>query len=290
MSNLSDVSILITTFLRDGYLFDCVERIKKNLSECTIVVVDDGRQTDYKTRYYDDLADAGHCAMRVPFDTGLSEKRNVGVNLTRTKYVLLGCDDFDFSTKEVREGIEKLVKVLDTDLAIDIASGRVNSSPYEGFLSLKEGVLKETLLSVYKHLPEMVGDIKVYPVDLTVNYFLARTEVLAKYPWDSRMKIGGEHGDFFLELKNNNRKTVYVPGVNINTLPENNGKVSPDYWQYRQRAVDLGHKIYLEKRGIKEFIGFDFSRVVVRKESLMDILSIKTLSDKKSIRKFQRIK
>lgn len=258
---LSDISILITTFLRDGYLFDCVNSISKNLPECEIVVVDDGKRSTTKDIFYDKILQEKHTVAYMDFDSGLSAKRNRGVELATRKYVLLGCDDFDFSTIESRIGISLLSDILDKSDSISIASGHVNNHPYEGFLNLENGVLTETSLCSTDPF-EMIDGYKVYPVDLSVNYFLARKEVLLDNPWDARMKIGGEHGDFFLQLKRKNIKTVLVPGVNVNTFVENKTKVDPTYSQYRGRARELGHKIYLEKNGITKFVSFSDNGVV----------------------------
>jgi hypothetical protein len=42
VSTLHDVTILITSFLRPGYLRDCLAGIRRNLPECKVIVVDDG--------------------------------------------------------------------------------------------------------------------------------------------------------------------------------------------------------------------------------------------------------
>lgn len=247
---LEDVSILITTFLRDGYLMECVKRIQNSLPECKIIVTDDGHVTVPKEKLAQCLKERGHSYRFMPFDSGLPAKRNLGANLCKTKYLLMGCDDFDFSKPEARAGIEKLVDIIEKYPEIDVASGRHNGNPYEGFLSIVPGqYIKETRL-----VPD--GKQEVYKVDLTVNYFLVRADVVRAYPWDERMKIGGEHGDWFLTLKDEGRLVVWVPGVNITEFAVPNGS-DPAYGRYRGRARELGHKIFLEKRGVRDYHGFD---------------------------------
>jgi hypothetical protein len=238
--SLEQVTILITTFLRDGYLFDCLASIKENLPECSVVTIDDGYPSHEKNELVTYL----------PFDSGLPAKRNEGARLTKTPYILMGCDDFDFSSKDVRDGIVRLVSILDENPDIDVAGGRVNNNPYEGFLEIIPDIaIKETRL-----VPD--GTKAFYKVDLTVNYFLARTSVILDTPWDERMKIGGEHGDWFLELKEKNKHVVWVPGVIIHEFPFNQTKFHFDYSKYRGRAKDLGHKIFLQKRNVKDYWGF----------------------------------
>lgn len=239
--SLQDITILITSFLRPGYLAECLKRVKANLPECRVVVVDDS----FNDRWIE--ASNGVVTMHLPFDSGLPAKRNLGVKLCQTKYMLLGCDDFDFSTKEARDGIERMAIILDTFPEVDVAAGRVHNQPYEGFLTLQPG----EYVREHRLVPE--GNELFYTVDLTVNYFLARTDRIV--PWDARMKIGGEHFDWFWQMKLAGRRTVWVPGVNIETFDVPNG-ADPRYGEFRARAVNLGHRIMLEKYGIKTYKGF----------------------------------
>jgi glycosyltransferase involved in cell wall biosynthesis len=234
--NLDEVSIIVTTFLRDGYLIPCLERIQMYLPDAKVIVVDDGIPSLKKDGF----------ANYMPFDSGLSAKRNKAVRIARTKYVLLGSDDFDFGGLETRAGIEKLVKLLDENPDIDVAGGRVNNARYEALLEYKKGeYIREHCLITSSNKPT--------PVDLTVNYFLARTDVIAKFPWPDEMKIGGEHVCFFLDLKLKGRKVVFVPGVNINTFRVRNG-ADPRYESYRNRAHSLGHALMKKRYGIVDYI------------------------------------
>lgn len=249
---LKDISIIITTFLRDGYLFECIKRIKQSLPECPIIVVDDGHITNDKLALSSDLT-----YIQLPFDSGLPAKRNAAVKALQTKYALMASDDFDFGPIQVKEGIERLLKVLDSNPNIDVAGGRVANNRYEGFLNYEPGYfIKETFL-------EQDGTKSFYPVELTVNYFLARKEVLAAFQWDERMKIGGEHGDWFLELKLNKKQVVWVPDVNINELLLDCKHENPEYSKYRSRAGRLGHQIFLEKRNIKEYFSFSDPSILI---------------------------
>jgi len=233
---LNNVTIAVTSFLRPGYLKKCLADIRANLPECSVISADDGGITE---------VDYGQL-LTLPFDSGLPAKRNTSVKHTQTKYWLCGCDDFDFSTAEARRGVGKMVRILDEHPDVDVASGRVNNTPYEGFLELIPG--------------EYVKEHRLNPVDgptqvdLTVNYFVARTDRIV--PWDERMKIGGEHFDWFWQMKLAGRKVVFVPGVNIRTFHLLDG-VDPRYPQFRGRANELGHKIMMEKWNIREYREFE---------------------------------
>jgi hypothetical protein len=200
--------------------------------------------------------------IQLPFDSGLSTKRNAGVRACQTKYLLLGADDFDFSTKEAREGILKMVGWLDaygpdnpnikSRMYIDVVGGRVDDKPYEGFLEYVPGeYIKETRLDTSGEMDDSAS-----VCDLTVNYFLGRTEVMKQFPWPEEMKIGGEHVCFFLDLKLAGRKVCWVKGANITTLKLGPEAQHPDYAKYRARAKTLGHPLMLKRYNIKEYIGF----------------------------------
>lgn len=247
---LSDVTVGITSLLRPGYLLVCLDGIRKNLPEVESIVADDS-DSDLCAHV------AGPQCIRLPFDSGLTVKRNATVAMTKTKYWLCGSDDFNFSTLEARHGIEKLVKVLDENPDIDVAGGRHEGMEYEGYLEYVPGShIKETRL-------EPCPGLEFYCVDLTVNYFLARTNRII--PWDETIRpIGGEHGDWFLSMKEAGRKVVWVPGVNITalTLGTGEGQVRPPgqdyrYNGFRRRAYQCGHTIFKKKRNIVDYIGFD---------------------------------
>ena len=250
MSDLRDITILITSFLRAGYLQKCLEGIVTNLPECKILIVDDsdgGFIYPHVEGIYDDQFVA------LPFDSGLSAKRNAGVKAARTKYILLGCDDFDFSTRKARRGIEIMLYFLDVMNNVDVVGGRVNGNPYEGFLEYVPGeYIRETRLDTSFAAMEIDAAI----CDLTVNYFLGRAEVMKQFPWPQEMKIGGEHVCFFLDLKLAGRRVAWVNGANITTLKLGPEAQHPDYANYRARARTLGHPLMMKRYKIREYISF----------------------------------
>jgi glycosyltransferase involved in cell wall biosynthesis len=251
---LSDITIIIPTFHRRGYLADCLQGISNNLPECEVVVVsDDGVIPQTENEIY------------LPYDSGLTAKRNAGVTNASTSYCLIGSDDFDFSRKEVRQGLIEMEIALDCYPHIDVVAGRVNNRPYEGYFSAVEGeYIKEWRLEVKNtwpfsgHRTRNVDIHHMWQVDIAVNYFLARTKVLREVPWDEKIfPIGGEHADWFLDMKAANKTVVVMPYANITTQPYDASKQHPLYKQYRNRAFSTGHQLMMEKRGIKKYYGFD---------------------------------
>jgi glycosyltransferase involved in cell wall biosynthesis len=244
---LSEVTILISTFLRPLYLAKALADAKRTLPECHILVVDDSHEYDDFPVARPRFADSYYL---LPFDSGLSAKRNAGVRECETKYLLLSCDDF-LHDEEARKGILKLLDVLDGDPEIAVAGGRVDNQPYEGFLEYQPGeYIRERRLEN--------GHLKVAQVDITINYFLARVDLIRDTPWPEEMKIGGEHGAFFLDLKLKGRKVVWVSGVNIKTFQVHGG-MDPRYRDLRRRS-SIGHELMKQRYGIKEYIHFNGER------------------------------
>src|SRR5258708_4756059 len=132
MASLANLSVLVKTFLRDGYLFDCIADLRVHFPESKLVVMDDGYPTPTKDNLYYQLLSDGHVVKYLPFDSGFSYKSDFAIPLYTTPYALIGSDDFNFAAPGVRAGIEKLVNVLEENPTFGIASGRVNNVPYEG--------------------------------------------------------------------------------------------------------------------------------------------------------------
>lgn len=239
------MTILVTTFLRPGFLKACLKGIEANLPECRVAVACDDETTPR------DWGVAGWS--QIPFDSGLTAKRNAAVQVTTTKYALLGSDDYDFSKPEVREGIERMVATLDEHPEIDVVVGTYNDMPYEGKLEYRPG---EYIMEHRKRPSELPTFLKPYPgwkIEMGINYFLARTEVLREVPWDESIRpIGGEHGDWFMCMKQAGKYIAFVPGCNIHATEDNHEWRHPDYFKYRNRA-QLGHQAMLKKWGIKDY-------------------------------------
>ena len=240
---LCDVAIAITSLWRHGYLLACLDGIAKNLPEVSVIVADDS-DTDLCASI------AGPDCIRMKFDSGLPAKRNAIVDACQKPLLLLACDDFDFSTPEARQGIEKMVKVLDENPDVDVAGGHVDGLSYEGYLEYVPGeYVRETRL-----VPD---GTPFQRCDLTVNYFLARTDKIVA--WDVRMKIGGEHFDWFWQMRQAGCKIVWVSGVNVNTLQlgTSTNVQDPRYGGFRRRAINLGHPLMKKQYNIKDYISFD---------------------------------
>ncbi len=241
--NLSNITIGITSFLRHGYLRQSLHGIRINFSDCRWLVADD---SDVPPPL------SSEEMVRLSFDSGLGAKRNALIENTKTEYLLLASDDFVFD-EESRMGVELLKMTLDRNPEVSVAAGRVNDRPYEGFLEYSRGTyLKEILFDGDKN-PLYNTDPNCYKVDIAANYFLARTHRLIH--WPESIKIGGEHGLWFLRMKQAGRIVVWVPGVNIQTQENNPSKKDSRYDMLRRRCWD-GHNKMKQILEIKKYIDF----------------------------------
>lgn len=238
---LNGVSIVIPTFLRPGYLRRAVDGANYKMPECEVIVACDDDGWTKKT---------GDQFIQLPFDSGLTAKRNAAVRCVSTEYTLIACDDFDLGRDEVEAGVKRMQATLDGYKGIDVVVGTYNDKQYEGTLEHVPGeYIREVALPSW-------SPYQLRPIEIGINYFLARTKVLLEVPWDEAIRpIGGEHGDWFFEMKLRGKKIVHERGCNVHSLEGQPEWRHPDYWKYRCRAMQ-GHNLMLMKRGIKRWIGF----------------------------------
>ena len=255
--SLSRVSVLIKTFLRDGYLMACLDGLEKNFPDCKIVVVDDGDETREKITRAAEMRRKGHAWINLPFDSGFGAKANAAIaDCAMRKYTLIGSDDFDFSDPRVRPGVEAMVKVLDNVPALGVVSGRVNANPYEFCWDVFERGLKEV---PRYHCSGEVQGVKYHVCDLTVNFSLLRSKMFhpdhGGIRWDGgSVKMGGgEHSAFFVDVQRFYWSVAYVEGANIYEFKENFTWKDKRYTAMRGRARTPGRPC-LKARGIDTYI------------------------------------
>jgi hypothetical protein len=262
-TQMPDLAIMIKTFLRDGYLFDCIDGLLKNFAECKLIITDDGLPSAQKDKLYEQLTANGHIVQYLPFDSGFGEKGNASITLATQagcKYMLVGSDDFDFSEPTARASVEKMYKVITGVSDLACASGRVDGNPYEAMLERRGNCVRELPLQMGDWLTANGVDYKL--CDLTVNFSILRVAYLGweqgMTHWDGgTVKIGGgEHGAFFLDLKEHGRKVAFVPGCEITCMRYNPRKEDPRYGAMRSRAR-TSPRTCLINRGIRCWVSRD---------------------------------
>ena len=73
---MHDITFVITSFERKSLLFNCVGSVRKYYPGISIIVVDDSRGLNVTKELYDNM---NIRCIRMPFDSGASAKRNIGL-------------------------------------------------------------------------------------------------------------------------------------------------------------------------------------------------------------------
>jgi hypothetical protein len=247
--SLSDVTAVVTAGSRPGYLDHMLMGMRRCLPEVQVIVVsDDGYRNNFVPNILWHDLEPG---------TFLTRKRNQGVSLVGTKYTLMLTDDFeiDMSTRAI---VVRMANILDMYTKPDVIAGSFIGRPYEGFLKVVKGeYIRAYSLNMDAEMPFTNGRQKLWKVDMAANFFLARTNTLVAVPWDERIgPIGGEHADWYLDMKAAGKMVVWSPGLNINEQPKDLTKEQPHYGPMRKNRVWEGHSLMLKKRGVKRYIDF----------------------------------
>lgn len=214
---IDKIDFLIKTFRRPECIIQLLTSINHYYPDAKVIVADDGGSTKEFYEQFNDLQ-IDITVRFLPFDTGLSAGRNIMVEETERPYKLILDDDFVFTqhtdlSKMVKEIEKKDVGVVCGSLWQD---GRVINYECE--------LVKKGRLMVLK--PTDKKDI-----DIGLNFCLIRSEVFDEVKWDDQFKIGGEHMDFFLRLKETKWKVRYLPEVRANHVKV----ASEEYAGFRSR-------------------------------------------------------
>lgn len=95
----SDVTVVIPTLWRPGCLAGLIRSIRQHDEDCEIIVVDDSGKDAYAHRF----TRAKIQAINLPFDSGVSRKRNIGCGAAGTEFVLVVDDDTVFPVLKLAE-------------------------------------------------------------------------------------------------------------------------------------------------------------------------------------------
>lgn len=195
-----DLTAVMTMHERPRLLKKAIRSLRRHYPELPLLVVADGTMTEacirmiredpYTWLYWYEGADMGNSAMR-----------NLGVSKTRTKYVAILEEDFEFTT-ETR--FDKMVDVLEHDPGVVLCCGALY---YHGRLQWFANSLDlDEEMKCYQTLPitrpewqQTSGGVRYFDVEYAFNFFVMRTD--AGLEWDNELKVAIEHIDFFIRLK-----------------------------------------------------------------------------------------
>lgn len=247
-----DIAILITTFLRDNALFDCIRSIRKFYPDIALFVADTG---------HEDIGKANFCIehnctlINLAFDAGVCVAKNEGLSHVpeKYKYVFICEDDILFTAGTK---LEKLREILKRRSQVGIAGcllkkvkhGSKEDQNYEATLHLKNDTI--CLEKIKNPKWQKAGDVKYFLCDIITNVFMMRRKIWEQIKWDERYKTTPEHTDFFLLLKyNTDWKVAYVGSVSMEHHAQYYG--NHEYAVKRMRAD--GYKKLAEKWAVKYY-------------------------------------
>jgi glycosyltransferase involved in cell wall biosynthesis len=179
------VTAIISTFERPDLCLRLIASARQHCPDVPLLVVDDSLQPR-------DWPEADDCLV-LPYDSGLSAKRNAGVARVGTGWVVILDDDFVCTE---RTDLNLLARIA-AESGLDIVGGEVieRGSPvrYHGNFTqsgnhvvMQRGWVEENGINRCQLIP---------------NFFAARAETLVEHPWDESLKLA-EHSPFFWRWQN----------------------------------------------------------------------------------------
>ena len=234
-----DVTLVVKTFERPHAATRIVESARQFYPDIAVVLVDDSAQP--LSPLPDDVE-----YVRLRFNSGLPAGRNEGLRRVRTPYVLFADDDHVFGCET---DVYRLLHALETT-QFGVASAawiehRQQSSEtwekhFAGTVDIVDGVYHHRIganRGYHRGLPRY---------DVVMNFFLADRAQLGDTPWDDRLKIGVEHGDFFLTLK---QRGIGVTKLSRVAIQHHAEWSTPGYLSYRN-DVEPYLAIFRNKWGV----------------------------------------
>ena len=238
-SEIGGTAVLITTFLRDNYLYRCIESIRTYYPKIAIFVGDNGYPSSEKTRFCSKY----NCKLfNLLFDLGVAGTRNEILKLIpqEYKYIVIVEDDIVFTE---HTNLQVWQKILDAKKEVGIVGGLLKHSPtenqhYEANMWIDGNT--HYIEKLTDPMWEAVGDIKYFLCDLILNVFMMRKEVWGEVKWDPQFKTVYEHSDFFLRIKyKTDRSGNPVFEDNKVVLKKNPFRIAytPDTWMFHKKDI-----------------------------------------------------
>ena len=249
---MKDTAVLITTFLRDRALFNCIKSIRKFYPTIAIFVADTGHESKAK----DDFCFDHKCELfKMGFDAGVCAARNEGFDSIPKsyRYVFVCEDDIVFTEKTK---IKLLRQILEERKQIGLVGGFIRKiktynkigQNYEATLRIEDETIY--LKKVEKQQWRNLSGVRYFYCDIITNVFLMRRDVWRKIKWDERYKTTPEHTDFFLLLKQNtNWRVAFTDSVCM----EHHEQEYNDHEYIAKRRRSDGYKLLAQKWGVKYY-------------------------------------
>lgn len=242
---VSDVTAVLVSFLRPGYTKACVESLRLTYPAIKIIVGDNGGSFNNDLATYCTALDAEYFLL--PFDSGVCVGRNAIVERVKTKYVMIGDDDFFHDTDSM---IDSMARFLNTHEEYNIIGGRIYQDGtirnYQGRIFKYSDHFRTIPIDLQRE-PMMICDetgLRYCTADLVFNFFLGRTDVIREMKWDENIKVAYEHFTYFYDFKISKYggTVAFSPDPVVLHKPDFvDSEQSSEYAAYRNRKSDMDY-------------------------------------------------
>ena len=244
------LTVVIKTFERPDMITRAVSSLRSLHPTIPVIIADDSKEP---TSFDDDPYTT---ALHLPFDTGISYGRNRAIEKVETPYYLLIDDDHCFKKDANLQGLVDILDTTDFDIvAMRMLNYRAGKGYCRGELFFA-GTFERENDTMMHYVGKDRGLHLGYPLyDIVLNCYAARKKKAAIIKFDENIKIGKEHGDYFLEAMKRNIKVTVSKNSYIHHLPI----YSEKYAGFRKRSGSYAD-YYFKKHGIssEKTIGKDY--------------------------------
>ena len=207
------IGIIITTFLRDELLFECINSILKHWNDdYYLIVIDQGNPSVKKVELLHNkeyLTPEKGEYIKTEFDIGPLKARNIAIRRIQElniPFTLMSADSIIFDKiYDFNIVTEFLNREEDRFLCSFDLKGRL---PWECDMKKTD----RFLLDVPKRNPLNFMGEKFQPIDLARNFFIAKTKLLLDSPYDEDRKMM-DHETSFWRWKEKGYKCFYYKEI-----------------------------------------------------------------------------
>ena len=259
MERMNDVTFILISFLRPGWTEACIRSIRKMYPDTNILVGENG-PIDFQLRDACQEMEAEY--IRLPYDSGVCYARNRLVEMIKTEFICIGDDDFLYDKDAQTDRMAKFMRNADD---YDLIGGRIFENGkvrnYQGYVKRYHDHFESFCIDfdTQEWEKENESGLLYCEVDLTFNYFVARTRSVSQVQWDEQIKVAYEHFSWFADFRAAKFKVAFSPEPIVIHKPNIKSRQQPEYASYRMRKEDQSR--FFDRFGISYTIGMGGNRI-----------------------------
>ena len=234
------LTIAIKTFERPELVTRAVSSLRIIHPTIPVIIADDSKEpVSFESDLYSEV-------LHLPVDSGISFGRNRAIEKIKTPYYLLIDDDHCF---EADCNLEDLVHILETTDFDIVGMRMLNYRAEKGYCRGElqfAGTFEREGDEMVHYAGQNHGYHQGFPIfDIILNCYAARKAKTVEIKFDENIKIGKEHGDYFLNAK---QKGILVT-LSKNSYIHHRPSYSTQYANFRKRS-DTYTEYYFKKHRI----------------------------------------